>query len=149
MEAVGQDRVTLGKAGETGTDFWGLRIPFMEALGVVPEEIGESYARTRLPYRGDLLNSRAHVHGGTLMSVLDFTMSASARGLMLGKLGVATIDMTTSFMEPGLTDLVIEGRCLRRGKSIAFCEGEIRDPDGKLLCKATASFKLMRMAGGD
>lgn len=148
MAAAENGSVRLGEV--TGSvDYWGLRIPFMEALGVIPEHIDENYARTRVPLRGDLVNSRGHGHGGMLMSVLDFTLSAAARGLALGKLGMATIDMTTSFMEPALTDLIVEGRCLRRGKSIAFCEGEIRDTEGKLLCKASASFKVMRVAGGD
>jgi len=130
-------------------DFWGLCIPFMDALGVIPEHIEANYARTRLPYRHDLRNSRGHVHGGALMSVLDFTMSAAARGGVADTAGMATITMETRFMEPCLTDLIVTGRCLRQGKSIAFCEGEIRDPQGKLLCKASASFKVMRVRGGD
>jgi len=132
-----------------GRDFWGLCIPFMDALGVIPEHIEANYARTRLPYRDDLRNSRGHVHGGALMSVLDFTMSAAARGGMADKIGMATITMETRFMEPCLSDLIVTGRCLRRGRSIAFCEGEIHDPQGKLLCKASASFKVMRASGGD
>jgi len=136
-------------AASQGQDFWGLHIPFMDALGVIPEHVEANYARTRLPYRDDLRNSRGHLHGGALMSVLDFTMSAAARVGATDALGMATITMETRFMEPCLTDLIVTGHCLRRGRSIAFCEGEIRDPQGKLLCKASASFKVMRASGGD
>lgn len=121
----------------------------MELLGLIPESIGPGHARARLPWRADLTNSRGVVHGGTMMSVLDFTMSAAARGHQLD-LGMATIDMTTSFLAPGDSDLIIEGKCLRVGASIAFCEGEIRNASGELVAKSSASFKVLkRRPGGD
>ncbi|MGS1006025.1 PaaI family thioesterase [Achromobacter anxifer] len=132
------------------TDYFGLTIPFMHFIGLVPESIAPAYARTSLPWRADLTNSRGDVHGGTLMSVLDFTLSAAARGSADGQEGMATIDMNTSFLSPGTGDLVIEARCLRRGASIAFCEGEVRRVDGELVARATATFKIIRRRpGGD
>ncbi len=132
------------------TDYFGLTIPFMHFIGLVPESIAPAYARTSLPWRADLTNSRGDVHGGTLMSVLDFTLSAAARGSADGTEGMATIDMNTSFLSPGTGDLVIEARCLRKGASIAFCEGEVRGADGELVARATATFKIIRRRpGGD
>ncbi|CAB3864812.1 hypothetical protein LMG26858_02412 [Achromobacter anxifer] len=130
------------------TDYFGLTIPFMHFIGLVPESIAPAYARTTLPWRADLTNSRGDVHGGTLMSVLDFTLSAAARGSADGQEGMATIDMNTSFLSPGTGDLVIEARCLRRGASIAFCEGEVRRADGELVARATATFKIIRRRPG-
>ncbi|MCD0504342.1 PaaI family thioesterase [Bordetella petrii] len=130
-------------------DYFGLTIPLMSLMGLIPDQIGPDYARTLLPWRADLTNSRGDIHGGTLMSILDFTLSAAARGDD-PTLGMATIDMTTSFMSPGTGDLVIEARCLRRGASIAFCEGEVRGPEGQLVAKASATFKVIkRRPGGD
>jgi acyl-coenzyme A thioesterase PaaI-like protein len=37
-----------------------------------------------------------------------------------------------------------EARCLRAGRSLAFCEGEIRDAAGELVAKAVGTFKLRR-----
>lgn len=134
----------------TNTDYFGLTIPLMELMGLIPESIGPGHARTRLPWREDLTNSRGDIHGGTLMSVLDFTLSAAARGHEPTTLGMATIDMTTSFLSPGNSDLTIEARCLRVGASIAFCEGEIRNAAGELVAKASATFKVLkRRSGGD
>ena len=125
-------------------DYFGLAIPFMSFLGLVPESIAPAYARTTLPWRQDLTNSRGDVHGGTLMSVLDFTLSAAARG------SAEAIDMNTTFLSPATGDLTIEARCLRRGASIAFCEGDIRRADGELVARATATFKIIRRRpGGD
>ena len=134
----------------SSTDYFGLTIPFMHFIGLVPESISEGRARTSLPWRADLTNSRGDIHGGTLMSVLDFTLSAAARGSVEADVGMATIDMTTSFMSPGSSDLVIEARCLRRGASIAFCEGEIFNDKGELVAKASATFRVIkRKPGGD
>lgn len=128
--------------------YFGFRIPYLELLGVEPILCENDRAVTRLKIRDDLVNSRGHVHGGAIMSVLDFTLSAAGRANNPLGLGLATIDMTTSCMEPGKTDLIFEARCLRRGNSIAFCEGEARDPDGKLIAKASASFKLIKLSPG-
>jgi uncharacterized protein (TIGR00369 family) len=122
----------------------------MHFIGLVPESISEGRARTTLPWRADLTNSRGDIHGGTLISVLDFTLSAAARGSVDADEGMATIDMTTSFLSPGSSDLVIEARCLRRGASIAFCEGEIVNDKGELVGKASATFRVIkRKPGGD
>jgi len=134
----------------SGRDYFGISIPLMDLLGVEPVSIAPNHAVTRLPYRPELLNSHGHIHGGTLMSVLDFTMSAAGRGSDPQNVGLATIDMSTSFMEPATGELRIEARCLRRGATIAFCEGEIRNEAGQLVCRATATFKVIRKRpGGD
>ncbi|SAI55150.1 thioesterase-like protein [Bordetella ansorpii] len=133
----------------TPTDYFGLTIPLMDLLGLVPQHADETGSRTFLPWRAELTNSRGDIHGGTLMSVLDFTLSAAARGADRS-VGMATIDMTTSFLSPGRGDLTFTARCLRRGKSIAFCEGEAHDVQGELVVRATATFKVIRKRpGGD
>jgi uncharacterized protein (TIGR00369 family) len=126
------------------TDYFGAAIPLMEYLGLVPEHIEPGLARTRLPWRVQLTNSRGDVHGGTLMSVLDFTLSASARADLEAGVSMATIDMTTSFFAPANGELFIEARCLKRGRSIAFCEGEIRNASDELVCKASGTFRIVR-----
>ncbi|HEY0296533.1 MAG TPA: PaaI family thioesterase [Bordetella sp.] len=130
-------------------DYFGRHIPFMNLLGLEAVSLDENQAVTRLPWRADLTNSHGNVHGGTLMSVLDFTLSAACRALDPG-LGVITIDMNTHFMEPGRGDLTITARALRRGATTHFCEGEIRDAQGVLVAKAIATFKTVRQSpGGD
>ncbi|MEI2414791.1 PaaI family thioesterase [Orrella sp. JC864] len=129
---------------------FGLDIPYMDLIGLEPEHLETDLVRTRLPYAAALRNSRGDVHGGALMSALDFTLSAAGRSHDPLNVGMATIDMNTHFMEPGQGDLLIEARCLRRGKTLAFCEGEVRRADGTLVAKAAATFKIIPLrAGGD
>jgi len=132
-----------GPAREDSPDYFGLSIPFMASIGLVPEHLTAELARTRMPYRPDLANSRGDVHGGALMSALDFTLSAAARAHEPGT-GMATIDMTTHFLAPARGAVIFEARCLRIGASLAFCEGQARDEEGTLLATASATFKIVR-----
>jgi uncharacterized protein (TIGR00369 family) len=125
-------------------DYFGIPVPFMAAIGLEPVEHGTDDARTRLPFRAEWANRTGHVHGGMLMGALDFTMSAAARGKETDVAGLTTIEMKTSFVAPASAEVLVEARCLRRGRSIAFCEGEARAPSGELLAKASATFKLTR-----
>lgn len=126
-------------------NYFGLHIPYLEHLGVQPIECDNDVAVTHMPLKPHLLNSRGQVHGGALMSVLDFTLSAAGRCHDRLGVGMATIDMSTSFIAPGTTDLTITATCIRRGGSICFCEGEVRDTDNQLVAKATASFKMIKV----
>lgn len=131
------------QAENSPPDYFGLNIPFMAFLGLVPEKLTAELARTRLPHRPELTNSRGDVHGGALMSALDFTLSAAARAHEPDT-GMATIDMTTHFLAPARGEVIIEATCLRIGGSLAFCEGRALDQDGQLLATASATFKIVR-----
>src|SRR5690554_5801713 len=133
------DTCTQGPTPGEKPDYFGLHIPFMASIGLVPEHLSIELARTRMPHRPDLVNSRGDVHGGTLMSALDFTLSAAARGHDPLQVGLATIEMSTHFLEAAKTDLTFEARVIRRGRSIAFCEGTAIDTDGNPVCTARAT----------
>jgi uncharacterized protein (TIGR00369 family) len=137
-------KLTVSEMFEPST-YFGLDIPYLKFLGVEPVLCEDDRAVTRLKIREDLLNSRRAIHGGALMSLLDFTLSAAGRSVDPLGLGMATIDITVSCFEPAVTDLTIQARCLRRGSSIAFCEGEVLDTEGKLIAKASASFKVLKV----
>src|SRR5690606_35295816 len=103
--------------------YFGIDVPFMRHIGLEPERLEPGYARARLPLKAELLNSRGDVHGGTLMSALDFTLSAAARSSDPLKYGVITIDMSTHFLGAARSDLLFEARVIRQGSRIVFCEG--------------------------
>lgn len=125
--------------------YFGIEVPFMAYIGLQPLQLDERICRTRLAGAPQLLNSRGHLHGGTLMSALDFTLSAAARGHDPLRYGVITIDMATHFLEPAQGEVIVTGRCTRRGHSIAFCDGEVLDASGTVVVAARAVFKLVRL----
>ncbi len=124
--------------------FLGLTVPFLDLLGVKAEEIGGGKARISVEPRPELLNSFAVFHGGVIMSLLDVAMAVAARSSRNHAGGVMTVDMSVSFMRSASSSIVAEGRVMRGGQSLYFCEGEVVDENGEMVAKALGTFKLRR-----
>lgn len=87
-------------------------------------------------------NPMGQVQGGYLCAMLDEVMSVSC--LVASKMTCVapTLEMKTSFFRPAMPgSLRGVGRVIKWGKTIAFTEGEIFDPEGRLLAKATGTAK--------
>ncbi|MBP6781448.1 MAG: PaaI family thioesterase, partial [Ottowia sp.] len=98
------------QAAALARGYFGIDVPFMRHIGLTPVSLAPGLARTRLPLRPELANSRGHGHGGAMMSALDFTLSTAARSHDPLGLGVITIEMNTHFLATATTDLLIEAR---------------------------------------
>ncbi len=122
---------------------FGLDVPFMNHIGLESISLQGDCCHTRLRRQRVLVNSRGDIHGGALMSALDFSLGVVARAHDPLTVGAATIDMNTHFYEPAASDVDVYAICKRRGKRIAFCEGEVKDADGNVLAVARAVFKLL------
>lgn len=122
-------------------------VPFMQTIGVPVAEVLADAASVRLPWRADLGNSAGALHGGALMSTLDYAMSQAARGTDTALRGVSTVDMRTSFLRAIEGDALVSARCIRRGRSLAFCEARAHDDGGAVVATASATFKLIRAHG--
>lgn len=123
--------------------YFGIDVPFMEHIGLKPVSLDETCCKTQLAWNPKLVNSRGDIHGGTLMSAFDFTLSAAARAHDPLRYGAITIDLTTHFLEASRSELTVIGRCTKRGRSMAFCEGEIVNPEGTVVAVARGVFKLI------
>lgn len=122
---------------------FGADIPFAEHCGI--EEIGlvDGATRVRLvtqPHHG---NNLGIVHGGVTCTLLDLAMGTVARTTV--GCPVMTLDMQVTFLSPGSGTLVAEGRVVRAGRSIVFCESDVRlEADGTLVAKASGIFRPAR-----
>ena len=133
-------------------DYFGIRIPFLEFLGVVPEYAKDGRSRMWVDLRPELENSFHAAHGGLLMTLLDVAMAAAARSSIghpsgepaIHHSGAITIDMTVSFMRPSSGRIVVEGTVLKTGKSINYCEAVILNEDGEVTAKSSGTFMLRR-----
>lgn len=125
-----------------------VRIPFVEMLGLKLQRFEPGVAEVLMPMRDELTNSWSVMHGGATMTLLDVAMAHAARSPHEGSTepqpGVVTVEMKTSFMRPGVGDVLARGTLLHRTASMAFCEGSVFDPKGQLVAHATATFKFMR-----
>ena len=87
-----------------------------------------------------LLNPMKQIQGGYLCAMLDECMSVACM-VASGMTHVApTAEMKTSFFRPAQPGSIRGvGRVLKWGRTLAFTEGELYDPEGRLLAKATGT----------
>ena len=124
------------------------RSPFSAHIGVEMEELRDGYARLSLVLEPHHTNPNGVMHGGVITTMMDSALGAalgSLRGPEAGRSPHATVEMNASFLagaRPG-DKIVVEGRVLRLGKSIAFGEAEARRGD-ELIAKGRLTFAIPR-----
>jgi acyl-CoA thioesterase len=127
-----------------------LNVPFIQELGVEFMSAADGRSLVALNLEPWHLNSWSVAHGGVLMSLLDVAMAVAGRSLDAEAGGGVTVEMKTSFLQPAKagTRLLVSGHAFHRSASLAFCDGEVRDTDGRLIAKAMGTFKY-RKTGAD
>ncbi len=107
------------------------------------------WARIGFAGRPEFANPRGHVQGGLLAAMLDEAMGSALNIATDAAFLSSTISMTTDFVRPAPPGMLQgEGRVTSLGRSVAFLEGKLLGPDGKLVARATASCKLVPLAPG-
>jgi uncharacterized protein (TIGR00369 family) len=106
--------------------------PFVQMIGGKVEEWREGYVRMSLVVEEKHTNPNGVMHGGVLTTLMDETLGAvvaSVRGMEVMRASPhATVEMNVSFLagaRPG-EEIVVEGRALKVGRSVAFGEAEAR-----------------------
>ena len=116
-------------------------IPFMEHCGIHHADSPPGVIRLTATTTPALTNTRGHAHGGLLMTMLDIALGCAARDAVAEAVSFMTVDLHVVFLAAGEGDLVAEGRVLRAGRSLVFCEGEVRDSAAVMLARASGVFK--------
>jgi acyl-CoA thioesterase len=121
-------------------------IPFVKDLGIEFLAADAGRATIALQLTARHLNSWNVVHGGVVMTLLDVAMAVAGRSLDPEAGGGVTVEMKTSFLQPGHagTRLIASGHAFHRSKTMAFCDGEVRDEEGRLIAKSMGTFKYIR-----
>lgn len=120
----------------------GLGSPFADHLGVRLVHAAHGRSEVVLPLAALHLNTWEVAHGGVTMTLLDVGLALAARSLSSGA-GVVTVEMKTNFMQPGCGELRARARVLHRSATMAYCEGEVHDSDGRFVAKALGTFKYL------
>ena len=123
----------------------GAQSPFVAKLGIVADVLDADEVRLRLPWDPSNVTLGDMVHGGAIATLADLTVMAAAWcGAEVPKsLRGVTVSLAIDFLAPAqATDVIGVGRVLRRGKSLINCEVEVVLPDGDLVAKAIATYKV-------
>jgi len=122
---------------------FGVDIPFVNHLGfeLIVFEGGNS--EIHYEAKPEHLNSFDVTHGGACMTLLDVAMAVAARSVDKA-MGVVTIEMKTSFMQPARGKLSGKGHLMHRTATMAFTEATIYNSAGKPCAHATGTFKYVK-----
>lgn len=114
------------------------------SFAYVPEEVDNAdkeICRLSFEVSEMLKNPQGTLHGGIIAAVMDISM-----GHLLRKtIGPAiTIEMKTQYLRSVAKGIAtVEGRFIKKGRSINFMESRLFGDDDKLAATTTATFKLV------
>ena len=119
------------------------RTYFPSVVGVKLEEMRTDYARMRLPYRAELNQPAGVVHGGALATLIDTVVVPAVGGAYPEVPVMLTLSMTVNYVGAVVgEDAVAEGWVIRRGRSIVFCEVEVRTASARLAATASLVYQV-------
>jgi len=122
---------------------FGVDIPFVHHLGFELVLFEGGLSQIDYEPRPEHLNSFNVTHGGALMTLLDVTMAVAARSVQQD-MGVVTIEMKTSFMQPARGKLSGKGRLVHRTATMAFVEAMVYDAAQNVCAHSTGTFKYVK-----
>ena len=122
---------------------FGVEIPFVTHLGFTLHRMEGGESELHYEAKPEHLNSFDVTHGGASLTLLDVAMATAARS-DTPDMGVVTIEMKTSFMQPAKGPLVAKGRLIHRTATLAFTEGSVYDAAGRICSHATGTFKYVK-----
>ena len=94
--------------------------------------------------RMDMCHSGGIVQGGFVTGWIDAAMAHVVMAQSEDAANPLSLEIKVSFLRPATPGLIIaEAWIERRGKSIAFLEGQISNEKGDVLAKATSTMRLI------
>lgn len=136
----------LNPAPNSNPDPFPFETPFLRDLGVEFIAMADGEAQLALNLQERHMNGWMAAHGGVIMTLLDVAMSLAGRSLVPKAAAGVTVDMKTSFVQPGGTPgtrLVAKGKAFHRSTTMCFCEGEVWNGES-LVAKAMGTFKYLK-----
>jgi uncharacterized protein (TIGR00369 family) len=113
-------------------------VPYWQTLGLELKEVGPGKAVFEATVRPDLMQNKV-LHGGVLASIADSACAVAAISLVFPSSYATTINLQLSYLKK-VTEgrFRAEGKCLKAGKNVLFCEAQVFDHKEALVCTATS-----------
>jgi len=119
------------------------QVPFTRLLAARREFSQGGQARLVLDPRPELGNVIGAVHGGVVVTLLDVAMASAAVSAIGFERTAVTLNLTTSFLEPGRGRLTADGEVVHHDDSVAWCRAAVTDAGGRLVARAQGSFRYL------
>lgn len=117
--------------------------PFNQYLGIRVDRMEDGVAFASIDLAKHHANNRGVAHGGVVSSLLDSAMGAAVISAIPKEWWCATTGLSIQFIAGAREGtLTATGRVTRRGRSVAFVQGEARDAAGTLVATAQGTWHL-------
>jgi acyl-CoA thioesterase len=118
--------------------------PFFRLMGIDLGNYGRGEAELFMQVRPDMHNGVGWLQGGLFTALCDEAMALALYTILEDGVGIATISESTSFLK-GIRGGRVRaaGKIIKKGRSVAFMEGQVESEDGTTLAQTRASFAVM------
>jgi uncharacterized protein (TIGR00369 family) len=110
----------------------------MEMLSV---SIAEGRTRMRFKVKREFCNPMGNLQGGFYAAMMDDAAATAIIAHSGERIVVPTLEFKISFLSPARVDtwVYVEGRVVKRGRTVAFAEADMTDESGKLLARMSTT----------
>lgn len=113
--------------------------PYFKLLAMEVKELKPGYARVEVNLANKHLNPFGGIHGGVYSSLVDTAAYWAVYCDVEEDAGFISLDVQVDMLS-AVKDgwLIVEGKCIKAGRSICKAEASITDSNGKLLAHGTS-----------
>lgn len=127
-------------------------VPHNKALGLVLEDIGDNWARFRLPYDRKLVGNpeTGVLHGGAITAMLDACSGTAVFCSLAQMQPIATLDLRIDYLRPAEAgrDVLARATCYHTSKHVAFTRAvAYHDTEDNLIASSSGTFMLATRTG--
>lgn len=144
--------LAVARRASSGLDFFGAiaagalpQPPIYELLGFRLLAVEPGASRFAASTGEHLFNPFSTVHGGYAATVLDSACGVAVQTRLPQGQGTATIRLEITYLRPilgSMGEVSCRASVVRLGRSVAWSDGEILGPDGKVLVRARGCFAI-------
>ena len=123
-----------------------LATPYLSWLGLAFERYEPDDVLLRLTFRAQLTNDGTYYHGGVVAAALDTAGAAAAWSNHDFSKGTRASTVAMSLQYVGAakrSDLLCEGRVVRRGKELTFTEITATDAGGAVVAHGLQTYRIV------
>jgi uncharacterized protein (TIGR00369 family) len=102
----------------------------MDLIGARLTVVEPGYTEVALPFRPELTQQKAYVHGGILGMIADSACGYAAYSLMPASASLVTVEYKINILAPARGDVVARGQVVRPGRTLSVTRAEVYATDG-------------------
>jgi uncharacterized protein (TIGR00369 family) len=120
------------------------RSPYFSLLSMKIKELEWGTSVLEVGLEEKHLQPFGYVHGGAIASVMDAATFWAVFPQVKDGMGLTTVEIKVNFLAPVREGrLVVKGRCIKIGKTLALGDATIYDGNGNLLAHGTATMMIV------